>query len=130
MIDIGMRPLKFMFVCSVLAALLACTLARANGDHPSRLPPPDPGPALARIAATPEVAPQPPVPVPPPFEVAREPGQAIFSPFAASAAAGPSNAVVAPAGSSDTHNMMFAILVALGCLAGGGYLWHRVRQAS
>jgi hypothetical protein len=130
MIDRGHGKTPFLIAAPVLAVLLASTGARANGDHPMRLPPPDPGPALAAIAAMPEVTPPPPPAIPPaPFApaVAAEPGRAIFNPFSASGATAPSNAVVQPAGSAGAAggDVTFTLVGVLACLAVGGYFWLR-----
>jgi len=93
-----LRPL--LRTVSVLLLLMACQAGWANGDHPLRLPPPDPGPALAKIEAEARAAP--PVAVPVVAEsstpllpgIRDNPGHAIFSPFSASAAS------IAPSASS------------------------------
>jgi hypothetical protein len=129
MIDRGHRKTSFLFGASGLAALLTCAAAWGNGDHPMRLPPPDPGPALAQIEATPEEAPRPTLPEPPRSVIAPEAGHAIFSPFSSSEETTPPAPVVRAAASNGS-DMTATVLGLLICVAAGGYLWHRARHAS
>ncbi len=139
MIDRAPIPQSLMRIAPMLVVLLACTAARANGDHPMRLPPPDPGPALAKIAAEMKAAALAPAPVAALQETAvasaaREPGEAIFSPFSTSSSTAAADPVaraepVAATDNPGTPGLSFTLLAALGGLVVGAYLWRRAGDA-
>ena len=138
MTDRGSNPHSSRRIAPLVVALLACTAARANGDHPLRQPPPDPGPALAKIAAELKAAALAPAPLAVLQEPARqsdtrEAGEAIFSPFSGSgstpAAESIARAEPVAAPATDNPGMSLTLLAALGGLVVGAYLWRRSGDA-